>query len=763
MSDSPQSLLAPSEGDGRYVSVTTSGPDLEVLSPVHQNAPTTAPIDPAEMPSSRLAELATAHGVATEYWDWQGGHITVSRATIVAVLSAMGISCATEDDVATALADHELAPWRRVLPPVVVVRAGHGGTVPLHVAKGAQVRVSVVLEDGATAELQRARRTEGGEWPVTTREIDGEQREELLFALPTDLPMGWHELTVTTGGGSGAVAEASAPLVVTPDRLELPADLAGAGHRWGFMTQLYSVRSRASWGLGDLADLSELLDWSGRDLGADFLLVNPLLAAEPVGHMQDSPYLPTTRRFTNPVYLRVEDVREFAYLPATDHALVEWQAEPLQTRNTDPGQLDRDAVWAAKRTALRTVFELGRSHARQAAFDAFREREGQGLADYALWAAMIEHFGPGTPWPEDARIGTPLVEHLREELAPMIEFHEWLQWQCDEQLARAQATAIDAGMALGVMHDLAVGVHPSGADAWALRDVLATGVSVGAPPDAFNQQGQDWSQPPWQPVALAEAGYAPWRDMVRTILRHAGGVRVDHVLGLFRLWWVPNGSGPGMGTYVRYDHDALVGILCLEAARAGAVVVGEDLGLVEPWVRGYLTERGVLGTSVLWFEKDGEGKPLPPQSWRELCLATVNTHDLPPTAGYLAGEHIELRDRLGLLTRSIDEERAADEADRAAVMAQLRELGLLGEQPTEREVVEALHAFLLATPAKLVGVALTDAVGDRRTQNQPGTSDEYPNWRVPLTDGSGQVVLLEELRERPRVISLAELVGRSDD
>ncbi|MEH3075635.1 MAG: 4-alpha-glucanotransferase [Quadrisphaera sp.] len=470
----------------------------------------------------------------------------------------------------------------------------------------------------------------------------------------------------------------------------------------------------------------------GATLGADFLLINPLLAAEPVGHQQDSPYLPTTRRFTNPIYLRVEDVREFAYLPATDHALVEWQAEPLMARNADPGQLDRDAVWAAKRAALKTVFEAGRSPARQSAFDGFRAREGQGLADYALWAAMIEHFGDGQPWPDEAaRIGSPLVERLREELSGAIEFHEWLQWQCDEQLARAQATATDAGMALGVMHDLAVGVHPSGADAWALRDVLATGVSVGAPPDAFNQQGQDWSQPPWQPVALAEAGYAPWRDMVRTILRHAGGVRVDHVLGLFRLWWVPNGSGPGMGTYVRYDHDALVGILCLEAARSGAVVVGEDLGLVEPWVRGYLTERGVLGTSVLWFEKDGEGKPLPPQAWRELCLATVNTHDLPPTAGYLAGEHIELRDRLGLLTRSIEEERAADEADRAAVLAQLRDLGLLGEQPTEREVVEALHAFLLATPAKLVGVALTDAVGDRRTQNQPGTSDEYPQLARP--------------------------------
>ena len=735
MSDSPQSTLTRSE-DGGHRDQSRHADGLEVRH---------------EPPSPRLSELAAAHGVATEYWDWKGGHITVARATIVAVLTAMGVACADDDDVEASLADHELAPWRRSLPPVVVVRSGREASVVAHVPEDSDVALTVVLEDGGEVALEPSARQQGEH-----REVDGRRLERTSFDLPTDLPLGWHEVRSAVAGDDGAGA--SAPLVVTPDVLAFPEALTG-GQRWGFMAQLYSVRSRDSWGLGDLADLGELLDWSGRDLGADFLLINPLLAAEPVGHQQDSPYLPTTRRFTNPIYLRVEDVREFAYLPATDRALVEWRAEPLRASNTDPSTLDRDAVWDAKRSVLRSVFDAGRSPARQAAFDAFREREGRGLADYALWAAMIEHFGPGQPWPEGAeRVGSELVEGLRSQLAPLIEFHEWLQWLCDTQLAAAQATAVDAGMALGVMHDLAVGVHPSGADAWALRDVLATGVSVGAPPDAFNQQGQDWSQPPWQPVALAEAGYAPWRDMVRTILRHAGGVRVDHVLGLFRLWWVPNGQGPGMGTYVRYDHDALVGILCLEAARAGAVVVGEDLGLVEPWVRGYLAERGVLGTSVLWFEKDGEGQPLPPTSWRELCLATVNTHDLPPTAGYLAGEHIELRDRLGLLTRSVEEELRVDEADRAAVLDQLRDLGLLGERPTEREVVEALHAFLLATPSKLVGVALTDAVGDRRTQNQPGTSDEYPNWRVPLTDGAGEVVLLEDLRTTPRVQSLAAVV-----
>jgi 4-alpha-glucanotransferase len=247
--------------------------------------------------------------------------------------------------------------------------------------------------------------------------------------------------------------------------------------------------------------------------------------------------------------------------------------------------------------------------------------------------------------------------------------------------------------------------------------------------------------------------------MLRTVLRHAGGLRVDHIIGLFRLWWIPRDEGAARGTYVRYDHEALIGILALEAHRAGAFVVGEDLGTVEPWARDYLRERGLLGTSILWFERDGQGKPLRPQSWRELCLATVTTHDLPPTAGYLAGEHIDLRDRLGLLTRPLEEETAVDEAGRAAVLELLHDLGLLGDHSSEREKVEALHRFLTWTPAKLLGVALADAVGDRRAMNQPGTNTEYPNWRLPLADGMGRPVLLEDVMASVRAASLARTVN----
>ena len=701
-------------------------------------------------PSPALTDLARAHGVATEYWDWRGKHVRVAAETVRAVLTALDVPVVTDEDVEAALAAHGERAWRRMLPPVVVTRRSWTPWVPVHIGHDEPVRAWIVLEGGGRCELRQQEN-----W-VAPRVVDGAQVGEATFEVPADLPLGWHVLHARSGG-----RDDRCDLVVTPDRLELPTALAGEGRAWGFMTQLYQVRSQRSWGTGDLADLTDLAVWSGADLGADFVLVNPLHAAEPVGVMEPSPYLPTTRRFVNPLYIRVEDVPEVAYMPPSQRQTLEWQAEDARAANTS-AELDRDGAWAAKKSALQTLYRLPRSIARARAFDVYCSEQGQGLVDFATWCALAEEHGlPWGAWPSGLLDpGSDAVEAERRRLVDRVDFYAWTQWIADEQLGAAHRAALASGMRLGVVHDLAVGVHPEGADAWALGSALARGVTVGAPPDAFNQQGQDWSQPPWRPDQLAEAGYAPYRDMLRGVLRHAGGVRVDHVLGLFRLWWVPQGQGPGAGTYVRYDHEALVGILALEAHRAGAFVIGEDLGVVEPWVRDYLRERGVFGTSILWFEKDQDGAPLPPEAWRELCLATVTTHDLPPTAGYLAGVHIDVREKLGLLTRGVDEERRLDEADRQQVITMLRDRGLLRAGATDRETVEALHRLLTWTPARLVGVALPDAVGDRRAINQPGTDEEYPNWRLPLADGAGEPVLLEALVRSRQARALARAVSR---
>ncbi len=717
---------------------------------------------PDELLPDTVRDLAAALGVATDFWDWQGRHVPVSRASVDKVLLALGVSTESEQDVEAAQHDVEERPWRRMLPSVVVTRSGREHDVAVHVADGEQVHALVELEDGGTVLLAQVDR-----W-VPPRTVAGALVGEATFRVPGDLPLGWHVLRATAGE-DGSAGEAVTHLVVTPDRL----DARTTAPSWGFMAQLYSLRSKRSWAHGDLDDLAELARWSAADLGAGFVLINPLHAPAPTTPIEPSPYLPVTRRFVSPLYIRVEQIPEHAYLTGGGRAEIERYALGLRSRNAADVLLDRDEVWEAKRAALAMVHAVARSPARESDYRAFTAREGEGLRDFATWCALAEvHGAVWSDWPEELHDpSSPAVATARTELADRVDFFSWLQWVVDEQLALAQRRATGAGMSVGVVHDLAVGVHPGGSDAWALQDVMARGMSVGAPPDAFNQIGQDWSQPPWRPDRLAEAGYLPYRDMLRTVLRHCGGVRVDHILGLFRLWWVPEGLPSSAGTYVRYDHEALVGILALEAWRAGAVVIGEDLGTVEPWVRDYLAERGLLGTSILWFERDDHGRPRPPETWRELCLAAVTTHDLPPTAGYLDGEHIRLRDQLGLLTRSVQEERDLDEADRSSWLQLLVERGWLaasgsddasGGTPDEEDITVALHRALAATPSGLLGVALTDAVGDRRTMNQPGTHAEYPNWRLPLADGSGHPMLLEDLATLPRVARLAAAVRRSE-
>jgi 4-alpha-glucanotransferase len=709
-----------------------------------------------------LTELAEANGVATNFWDWRGNHVTVGLATIVAVLTALDVAVDTPEAVEASLADAREAPWRRTLPPCTVVREGETREIAVHVPHGVAVTVRVVPEDaGPGRELAHVDRF------VTPREVAGRLVGEATVTLPSDLPLGWHTLEAVIGDGS-STETATASLVVTPAFLGLPASMGQHGRAWGFMTQLYSVRSRRSWAHGDLEDLGEIARWSGAELGAGFVLVNPLHAPAPTVPVEPSPYLPVTRRFVSPLYIRVEEVPEYAYLSGAARTETERMGLELRSRNAADVLTDRDAVWEAKRSALTMLHAVQRSPGRQADYELFLQREGGGLRDFARWCALAEVHGPvWSRWPDslqDPR--SAVVARTAAELADRVDFFCWLQWVVDGQLGAAHRRALAAGMALGVVHDLAVGVHADGADTWALQDVMGRGVTVGAPPDAFNQQGQDWSQPPWRPDRLVECGYAPYRDMLRTALRHAGGVRVDHVIGLFRLWWVPEGCSPADGTYVRFDHDALVGILALEAKRAGAAVVGEDLGTVEPWVRDYLAGRGILGTSILWFEQNwAEGTPLPPERWRELCLAAVTTHDLPPTAGYLAGEHIRIRAQLGLLTRAEDEERRIDAEQRERWLDLLVARGWLAEdaRKDEQAVVVALHRALAATPSRLLGVALSDAVGDRRAINQPGTDKEYPNWQIPMADGSGTPVLLEELVTSPWAATLATAVRGDND
>ncbi|MBU6213360.1 MAG: 4-alpha-glucanotransferase [Actinomycetales bacterium] len=725
-----------------------------------------------------LAELAASFGVATDYHAATGELRFVAEATVVSVLRALQVDVTTADGsldhakISAVLADRALASWRRVIPPVYVTREDRRGDgerdMWVHLPRGAAFEAVVVREDGSsTGALAHL----GGE---ASQVVDGVEIHEQWVRLSGDLPLGWHRVEVRDD--SGAVLAAS-PLVCVPAAVPVPAAVRnhdGSMRRsWGPMTQVYAMRSEDSWAQGDLADLGLLCDWAGRNR-ADWVLVNPLHAGSPVKPLAPSPYLPVTRRFPSPFYLRVESVPGWESVPAGTKAALQPTIDSLRAKNSSAELLDRDEVWAAKDAALTAAHAAFVESGDASAFTAFRAEEGQGLEDFALWCAMVEErVAQGwtsdkavNPQASDYPIDLPPVgsadaEAARERLSSRIGYHCWLQWCIDEQLRAAQRRAANAGMGIGIVHDLAVGVHPDGADAWALAGVLAQNIEVGAPPDAFNQMGQTWSQPPWRPDALADAGFLPFRDMLRTILRHAGGVRIDHILGLFRLWWIPSGQPPYAGTYVRFDHEAMLGILALEAQRAGAVVIGEDLGTLEPWVQGVLRERGLLGTNIAWFETDGI-TPRQPETWRDFVLGSVTVHDLPPTRGYIRGEAVRIRAELGLLTRPREAEQADFDAGWAAWQQMLRDRGFLHAadwgRPTETEWVEAMHRFLAATPSRMLGVALVDLVGDVRAQNQPGTDQEYPNWRVPLCDEDGRAFLLEELEGSARAASLISTV-----
>ncbi|GAA2344011.1 4-alpha-glucanotransferase [Dactylosporangium salmoneum] len=502
-----------------------------------------------------------------------------------------------------------------------------------------------------------------------------------------------------------------------------PDALPPVPRTWGWMLQLYGVRSAASWGVGDFADLAAFTRWAA-STGAGAVLVNPLHAVAPVDPMPASPYSPSSRRFVNPLYLRVEDLPEYAAAPAELKARV----DALRPGPGAPADLvDYNSVWRAKRAALELLFIPDLADVEPA------------LRDFATYTALAEAHGVDwRQWPEELR--RPGAAAYEAADATRVAFHVWLQRHCAQQLAAANAAA--AGMSVGIVHDLAVGIDPGGADAWTLQDVIAQGARVGAPPDAFNQQGQDWGLATWRPDRLAATGYTAYRDLLRGILAHAGGLRVDHVAGLWRLWWIPPGRGAAGGAYVHYDAAAMLGVLVEEARRAGAVVVGEDLGTVEPVVTRTLQERNILGSAVLWFTRDDDGAFVPPEQWPANAMASVSTHDLPTAAGFLTGEHVRARDAAGLLTRPVAEEQEAADADRAALLKLL---------PQDEDPIVAMHRLLARSPCRILLASPYDVLGEVRQPNLPGTSEQYPNWRIPLP------LPLEKLTEDPRMLAIAEI------
>lgn len=701
-----------------------------------------------------LIQLAKLNGISTSYIDQLGTYVEIRDEVLVSVLAALGVDASSDEAIA---ASYELTKQRiadTLVEPTIVKFIGKEATTPIR-AKGHDVTLRLLLEDGT--------RYEGNLCMYLAPQTDG----SLTLTLPDDIPAGYHTLRVNAGPLHG-----EARLICAPARVPLPPAVAEK-QRWGWMAQMYSIRSAESWGVGDYGDLKLLLTDAAEKSHADFMLINPIHATAPVEPLEPSPYLPESRRFMNVTYIRPQDIEEYAGLDKAALAEVERLHAEVAPANDNADELDINSAWWHKRQALQLVFKVPRSAERQAAFEAFKEAAGPDLRAFAAWSVAFQMWGApweGT-WFAETNRDSPEVAELMRDHADMVEFECWLQWIADEQVTAAQTAARESGMALGLMQDMAVGVHSLGADVWWNPERFAVGsVTVGCPPDFYNQQGQDWGQPPFNPNYLAKTGYGVYREMVHNMFSHAGAVRIDHVLGLFRLWWIPQGEGARGGAYVTYDYEAMIAILTIEASRVNGLVVGEDLGTVPDYVRTVLAEHGLLGCTVEWFarvdDSPNAGDPYAdPADYRKYALASVTTHDLPPTAGYLQFEHVKLREELNLLTGPVEEFQASATAERQAMLDRLVESELITPEIAAdvdnhiQEIVEAMHKMLLRSPSVLLQAALVDGVGETRSQNQPGTSSEYCNWRVPLAGPDHKVVHTDEVFDLPRVKSLSAIMN----
>ena len=708
----------------------------------------------AERIARPLIQLAKLNGISTSYIDQLGTYVEIRDEVLVSVLAALGVDASSDEAIATS---YELTKQRiadTLVEPTIVKFIGKESTTPIR-AKGHDVTLRLLLEDGT--------QYEGNLCMYLTPQADG----SLTFTLPDDIPAGYHTLRVNAGPLHG-----EARLICAPARVPLPPAIAEK-QRWGWMAQMYSIRSAESWGVGDYGDLKLLLTDAAEKSHTDFMLINPIHATAPVEPLEPSPYLPESRRFMNVTYIRPQDIEEYAGLDEEAKAEVERLHAEVAPDNDNADELDINSAWWHKRQALQLVFKVPRSAERQAAFEAFKEAAGPDLRAFAAWSVAFQVWGAPweSTWFAETNRDSPEVAELIRDHADMVDFECWLQWIAAEQVTAAQTAARESGMALGLMQDMAVGVHSLGADVWWNPERFAVGsVTVGCPPDFYNQQGQDWGQPPFNPNYLAKTGYGVYREMVHNMFSHAGAVRIDHVLGLFRLWWIPQGEGARGGAYVTYDYEAMIAILTIEASRVNGLVVGEDLGTVPDYVRTVLAEHGLLGCMVEWFarvdDSPNAGDPYAdPADYRKYALASVTTHDLPPTAGYLQFEHVRLREQLHLLTGPVEEFQASATAERQAMLDRLVESELITPEIAAdvdnhiQEIVEAMHKMLLHSPSVLLQAALVDGVGETRSQNQPGTSSEYRNWRVPLAGPDHKVVHTDEVFDLPRVKSLSAIMN----
>ena len=723
------------------------------------------------MDAALIERLRSLRGIERTFTDFRGMTRYVSDDTVLRLLAAMGH---TVDDQAVLAAEAdalEERAWIRVLPPVVVLRCGF--VIPMTVLAPLLplIRWRVEAEDG---QLLRGEVVPDALPVLEERGLHGLWYCRLGLELPR-LPTGYHRLVLEKADGTllGATR-----LIVAPERCFEPEPVRAGRRLWGPAIQLYTLRSARNWGIGDFTDLAGFAVGAAK-LGADVVGLNPLHALFPSDPALCGPYSPASRNFLNVLYIDPEAMPEFAHCEEARRLVSspEFQAR-LETLRAAPF-VDYAAVTACKMETLRLVyaeFDASAPIARRHAFELFLNDRGEELERLGLFYAIQEHFlgaglrGGWPAWPEGWHDSDgPAAQALLAAEPGTVRFHCWLQWVAASQLAAAERRAREAGMAIGLYVDLAVGSNGGGAETWADQTLYALEATVGAPPDPLALQGQDWGIPPMLPEALRERGYEPFVRLLRANMSQGGALRIDHVMCLLRLWWVPRGRPSAEGSYVYYPLDELMAIVALESQRNRCLVIGEDLGTVSPAIRRAMPEHGVYSYRVLFFEKDGD-RLRGPAEYPAEALVTVTTHDLPPLASFWEGSDIDLREQLGLypepgMAGAARLERARD---RVALLSGLAAEGLMPEgleagDPAPAHMGEALaraiHVFLARSPAAMMVVQPEDWLLMKTPVNVPGTHQEYPNWARKLEEDWPRMLARASVRELGEALARARGPG----
>ena len=708
--------------------------------------------------ASVLDRLSERMGIVAEFRNARGAMVRTGDLTKRDLLAAMGVKVADESEAQAALDALDRERWLRPLAPATVLRKGSG---PIAVdivlpANFGDVVWRLALEDGAERSGREAFAKLG---LAEEHSLEGRPMQRRRLELGNDVPFGYHRLSIEPGGEAMMLA-------VAPEQCWLPPGLAEGRRMWGIAIQLYLLCTADNWGIGDFGDLRALVDLALAH-GADVIGLNPLHALFSDDPEHASPYAPASRLLLNILNIDVAAVPELRHSPAAQ-ALIAATAFQAKLQFCRARHLvDYAGVTALKLSVLEALFETCRGapdRTRWQAFTEFRRRRGAVLERNCLFQGLREHFAHQVPaaadwhgWPEEYRNpDSPAVRRFAEEYRERLDFLTWLQWIADEQLGAAAVAAREGGMEIGLYRDLAVGADRAGAETWADAAAVISGAQVGCPPDIYNPAGQNWGLPPFHPRALRDEGYRSFIELVRANMRHAGGLRIDHVMGLQHLYWVPSGQPASSGAYVRYPTEDMIGILALESQRHNCLVVGEDLGTVPEGFRERMAAANILSYRVLFFEQNTEtGEYLPPEAYPALSLSVVGSHDLPTLRGWWQGGDIDLKEHLKLYPDAEEaaRQRETRRRDQDELVRALQRAGVLAAdgEPDIPTLSRAAHAYLARTPSVLAMAQIDDLTDEVEPVNVPTTSDQHANWRRRLS------MTLDALADRPRFVDIADI------